>query len=134
MIVLSNTTVQTLEVGQSITFNTVVMHTGNGECHRPGTSSIKMKNCGIYKLSFSGNVSTGTVGGVAQLAIEVGGETLPETNMKATTAVANSFDNVATTTAYKNCCCDYDRVTVTNVGTVPVTLDANPVLFVKRVS
>lgn len=134
MIVLSNTTAQTLAVGQSITFNTVVMHTGTGECHRPNTSSVKMKNCGIYKMSFSGNVTAGTAGNVAQLVIEVGGEALPETTMKSTTGSTNAYNNVATTTAFKNCCDDYSRITVTNNGNVPVTIDANPVLFVKRVS
>lgn len=136
MIILSNTTAQTIEPGQSITFNTVVMHTGNGECHRPGTSRVKLRNTGIYKLSFSGNVSTAAVGNVAQLNIALGGEVLPETTMKSTAATggANAFNNVATTTAYKNCCGDYDQVTVVNTGTVALTLDANPVLSIKRVS
>lgn len=38
MISLSNTTAQTLTPGQSITFNTVVLHTGCAECHRANTS------------------------------------------------------------------------------------------------
>nr|DAP09071.1 MAG TPA: Protein of unknown function (DUF1619) [Caudoviricetes sp.] len=33
-----------------------------------------------------------------------------------------------------NCCCDYDRITVVNTGTVPVIVSANPVLFVHRIA
>lgn len=85
-------------------------------------------------MSFSGNVTAGTAGNVAQLVIEVGGEALPETTMKSTTESTDAFNNVATTTAFRNCCDDYSRITVTNNGAVPVTIDANPVLFIKRVS
>lgn len=133
MIILSNTTAQTLAPGQAITFNTVVLHTGNGECHRPGTSSVKMKANGIYEVSFDGNIGT-TPAGVAQIAIQVGGETLAETTAISRSINAGDLNNVSCKTAVKNCCCDYDRLTVVNTGTTNVTIGASPSFFIKRVS
>lgn len=132
MIVLSNATAQTLAPGQSIIFDTVTMRSGNGDCcHRPGSSAVKMKCRKTYEISFSANVSSATAGATAVLAIEVGGEVLPETTMKSTSTDANDLNNVATSTAYRNGCYDYDRVTVTNIGTADVTIDANPKLMIK---
>lgn len=133
MIVLSNTTAQELAPGQAITFNTVVLHTGNGECHRPGTSSVKMKSNGIYEASFRANIGA-TAPGVAQVAVTVGGEPLLETTAKSTTVAAGDLNNVATKTIIRNCCCDYDRLSVVNTGTTTITIDANPLFFIKRVS
>lgn len=31
-------------------------------------------------------------------------------------------------------CCDFDRLTVTNTGAVPVVISTNPLLYIKRVS
>lgn len=134
MIILSNTTAQVVQPGQAITFNTVVLHTGCGECHRPGTSSVKMKANGIYELSFSGNIGSTVEGTTAFLALAVGGEVLPESRMVTETSTADELNNVATKTAIKNCCCDYDRVTVVNTGINPVNIGENPSFFVKRVS
>lgn len=134
MIILSNTTDQTIQPGQAITFNTVVLHTGNGECHRPGTSSVKMKANGIYEIFFSGNIGAATQTTDVQLHIALGGEVLAETRMISVSEAAGDLNNVAAKTAVKNCCCDYDRVTVINTGTVPVNIGANPSFFIKRVS
>ena len=134
MIILSNTTAQTLAPGQAITFNTVVLHTGNGECHRPGTSSVKMKNNGIYEITYSGNIGSTTATSQAQLSIAVGGETLPETTMISTTEAVGDLNNVSAKTAIKNCCCDYDRLTVVNTGNTTINIGAGGSFFVKRVS
>lgn len=134
MIVLSNTTAQVVQPGQAITFNTVVMHTGTGECHRPGTSSVKMKCNGIYELYFSGNIGSVNPTTAAQVSIEVGGEILPETNMISMTEAAGDLNNVSSKTGYKNCCCDYDRVTVVNTGTTNINVGAGSSFFIKRLS
>lgn len=134
MIVLSNTNVQTIAPGQAITFNTVVMHTGNGECHRPGTSSVKMKSNGIYEASFRANIGSTTESSVAQITIMLGGEPLPETTAISTTIAAGDVNNVATKTLVKNCCCDYDRLSVVNTGTTTINIGENPLFFIKRVS
>ena len=131
MIELSNTTAQTLDPGQSITFDNVILHTGNGECHRPGSSAVKMRCHGIYAVALSGNI-TSNVAGAVQLSIEVGGEVLPETTMISTPAAVGDINNVATQTRVKNCCCDYDKITVTNTGTTDVVVEPNASLIVER--
>ncbi len=134
MIELSNTTEQTLTSGQSITFNTVLLHTGNGECYRSNTGSVKMRANGIYEVKFNGNISGATAGTAVQLAIQQGGVILPETTMIVTPAVANDTNNVSCSTLIKNCCGDYDRVTIVNTGTMDVNIHSNPVFIVRRVS
>lgn len=131
MISLSNTTAQTLEPGQSITFNTVLLHSGCAECHRPNTSSVKLRAKGIYDIHFSANIAATAVD-TAQLSIQIGGDTLNESTMIVTTTTANSLNNVATAIPVKNCCDDFDRVTVTNTGSTAVLVGENPVLFISR--
>ena len=115
MISLSNTTAQTLTPGQSITFNTVVLHTGCAECHRANTSSVKLRAKGIYDVHFSANIGA-TVAGAAQLSIQLGGDTVNESTMISTTAAAGDLNNVSTAIPVRNCCDDYDRITVTNTA------------------
>lgn len=134
MIVLSNTTAQTLTPGQSITFNDVVLHTGCAECHRTNTGSVKLRANGAYEISFSGNVSSPTAATQVQLTVQLGGANLPETQMISTPSAASSLNNVSTSTIVKNCCGDYDRITVVNTGASDINIAANPVLTIKRLS
>lgn len=134
MIVVSNSTEQTLQPGQSITFDTVVLHTGNGECHRQNSLYVKLRCRGVYSLQFSGNISGATADTPVQLTIEAGGEPLNETTMISTPAAANAFNNVSTGTLYGNCCNDCSRISVTNTGTEAVTVGANTALTIIRKS
>ena len=133
MTVLSNTTAQTLQPGQSITFDVIVLKTGDAECFRYGTSAIKMKTNGVYEVVFRGNVAALTAATTVNLAIQLGGDTLPETTMTATSSAAGDVNNISGGTKVKNSCCDYDRLTVTNIGTVPAVVAANSCFDVKRV-
>lgn len=72
--------------------------------------------------------------GDSQRGQMIGGETLPETTMISVPAAANDLNNVSTTTILRNCCGDYDRLTVVNTGTVPVIVDANTAFAVRRVA
>lgn len=135
MIELSNSTAQTLAVGQAMTFDTVILKTGSSECHRKNTGSVKLcAKGGIYQAYFSGNISGATADTAVQLNMSLGGDILPETIMIATPSAADALNNVATTVSIKNCCCDYDRITVVNTGTTAVTVGANPTLFIKRIA
>lgn len=134
MIILSNSTEQTLTTGQSITFDTVVLHSGCSECHRGGSSSVKLKSNGIYQISFNGNMAGGTAAEL-NLALQLGGETLPETTMTVVPGTATTeIFNVSTQTAVRNCCGDYDRVTVTNIGTTSIIIQPNTNLFIRRIA
>lgn len=134
MIVLSNSEEVTVAAGQPVIFDTVVSHTGKGECHRPNTGSVKMCCQGIYELHFSGNITGDTAATPVQLQLQTTGVNLPETIMIAVPAAAGDLVNVGTETLYRNMCCDFDRVSVVNTGTEPVTIGAGSAFFVKRVA
>lgn len=131
MIVLSNSQQQTLLPGQALTFDLVKLHSGCGECHREGSSAVKMRCSGIYELSFHANIG-GTVAGPVQLALQVGGETLQETTMISTATAVGDLNNVGAETRVRNCCGDYDRVTVVNTGTSDVVVGPNAALVIGR--
>lgn len=133
MIELSNTTSQTISAGQSLTFDTVILNTGCGECHRPGSGIITLRKVGIYEVHFSANI-TSTSTGPIQLVIELDGEPLNETTMISTVTTANDYDNVATSTLVKTFCGCCGKLTVVNNGTNPVTVNAAPAFYVKRVA
>lgn len=132
MIELSNSTAQTLAVGDALVFDRVILKTGCGECHRPNTGSVKMMHRGIYAITFGGNIG-GVAEGDAELSIELGGEILPETTMNVVSAAAGDLENVSRTTRVKNGCCDYSRITVVNSGAASINVDANATLIVEEV-
>lgn len=135
MISLSNTTTQNIPAGQALTFDTTTLKSGNAECHRANTSSIKMcAKGGIYQVYFSANITGATAGTALQLQFELGGDPIAESLMVSTPAVAGALNNVSKSIIIKNCCCDYDRITVTNVGTTNVTIGENPTFLVKRIA
>lgn len=131
MIVLSNTTEQTLQPGQVATFNTTVLRTGCNETHRLNSGVVTVRQ-GCFRVSFSGNV-TGTAAGPVQLAIALDGSPLSETTMINSIGTAGDLENASAQTAFRSCpgCCS--RLTVQNTGTVPVIIGANPSLTVTRV-
>lgn len=131
MIVLSNSQQQTLLPGQALMFDLVKLHSGCGECHREGSSAVKMRCSGIYELSFHANIG-GTVAGPVQLALQVGGESLQETTMISTVTTVGDLNNVGAETRVRNCCGDYDRVTVVNTGTSDVVVGPNAALVIGR--
>lgn len=134
MIVLTNTAAQTLTSGQLISFNSKQWQTGNGECYYPGSGSVKMRNKGIYKVGFKANVSGGTAGTAVQLAIAVDGVTLAGTTLIYTPASDGAIGNVYCEIPVRNCCCDFDRVSVINNGTMDITIEANPLFWVRRIA
>lgn len=134
MIVLSNSVAQTVAPGAAVTFDTVKFRSGCGECFdkRIPTSVKLTGRGGSYRVEFSGNISGTAAGTPVQLAIAFGGSALPETVMVSTPSAANAFNNVGTGTDVRNDCCDFDRITVVNSGTVPVLLSANMNLRITR--
>lgn len=133
MILLSNSATQTIQPGEAMTFDLEKIKTGCSECHRQGSSAIKLRKCGIYELMFTGNVGGAAVGTV-QLQMETGGEVLPETTIIVTEDTVGSLDNVTAHTFFKNCCGDYDRITLVNTGTIAAVVDANSAFSAKRLA
>lgn len=134
MIELSNSVAQVIQPGQAVTFDTVITKCGSAECfNKQIPTSVKLTaKCGQYFAEFSGNIS-GTAAGVpVQLALAIAGSPLKETVMVSTPSAANAFNSVSTGTNIKNQCCDLNRVSVVNTGTVPVLLSANMNLRIWR--
>ena len=135
MIELSNTNAQVLAAGQSVIFDTVLLHTGCGECHRNNSASVNLaqKNA-IYEVSFNANIG-GTAAGEAQLAITLDGSPLQETTGKTVTATAGDLRSVSGATFVKTCCCNgANTILLTNTGTTEINVDANSRLSIKRVA
>ena len=110
MIQLSNSTTQTLAPGQSLTFDSVLLKSG----------------C-------TGNVSA-TAANPVQLAIQLDGETLPETTMYEEITTAGVGQNVAAATLIRTGCGCCGRVSIVNTGTTTVEVLPNVSFFVKRVA
>ena len=124
MIVLSNSAVEVIPVGGTVTFNLTVIHTRGNRC---GQASI-------FDLSFNGNVTSGTAGTEVQLAMTIDGTPLAETAMIETIGTANSYQNLAARTYLKVCSSEDVTLSVTNTGTEPVTIDANAAFSARRIA
>lgn len=130
MVVLSNTTAQTLQPGQALTFDRLVTHSGCGECARSG-GPIGLRHCGTYRVTFHGNVTGATAALPVELSISVGGAPLAETEMIYTPAAVDAVSNVGTET-YVQTCSSGNNITVTNTGENPITVSPNTALTVIR--
>ena len=137
MIELSNTNAQTLAAGQSMIFDTVLLHTGCAECHRINSGSINLtQRNAIYEISFNCNIGATTAGDTATLGITLDGSPLQETNAITVTAAAGDLQNVSTSTFVKTCCCNNvaNTILLTNTGTTAINIGEFPRLSVKRIA
>ena len=136
MIELSNTNAQVIPAGQSVVFDTVLLHTGCAECYRLNSSFIGLtQRNAIYEISFNCNIGSTTAGGTAQLAITLGGAPLQETTAKTISTAAGDLENVSASTFVKTCCCAVaDTILLTNTGTEDINVDAHGRLSVKRIA
>lgn len=133
MILLSNTTAQTLAPGQALSFDKVRKSRRGCECHNSqAPTSVKLCSQGNYEVSFSANITNPTGTDPVQIAIALGGEPLAETYMNSVPGAAGDLNNVAKTTFVQNCCCDLDRLTVINTGTVPVAIAPNSAFAIHK--
>ena len=128
MVVLSNTTAQTLQPGQAITFDRLVTHSGCRECARSG-GPVSLRSCGTYRVAFHGNVTGATAAAPVELSIAVGGAPLAETEMIYTPAAADAVGNVGAET-YVGTCGSGNNVTVVNTGENPITVSPGTALVV----
>lgn len=134
MIVLSTSAPQTVAPGAAVVFNLLVRKAGNGECFRMGGSAVQIRGfqCGAsYDVSYGANIGA-TAPGVANLAIQFNGSTLPETNAQSTTAAAGDLNNVARATNVGTCGFGPGSITLVNVGTTEITVGAGAVLEISR--
>ena len=109
MIELINTAVQTVEIGQSVVYNSTAVRGGCAERHREGSAQIILTKPGRYLVAFSGNIAvpTGETVGEVSLGLTYDGEVLGGSLMRATPAAVEEYFNVSTqhyVDVYCNCC------------------------------
>lgn len=136
MISVTNLTEQTLQVGQSITFDQVVIQSRScAESFRDGSSAIRT-GIGAFRADFTGNIGGTTAAAPAQLSVSVDGAALLGSNMVSTPAAVGDFNNVSSGGNYfvnTPCVGGGASVTVTNTGVNPVVVAAGSKLSVMRV-
>lgn len=132
MVQLSNTVAQTIQPGGSVIFDKIIIREGCDTCFTPQLpTSVKLKAGKDYIVHFHGNV-TDTPAAAGQLALAIADQAIPYTAMNFTPTAAGALVNVSTSTPIKNCCCDANRISVKNTGTVPITLAPNSNFYIVR--
>lgn len=128
MIEVSNLNDQTIQPGQSVTFDTILLRTAYGaeRFNLQTPTFIKLCANGIYLLAFSGNIAATADNTLIQLAMSIGSSPLTGTLMIATPATAGNYNNISTTKLFYNegCCGGADQISITNTGSNPVILRA----------
>lgn len=133
MIILTNSVSQELAPGQSLTFDTVILHTGCAECHRVGSGAVVLRmQQAIYDIDLSANIGA-TAPGVANITVFLNGSPMNETSMNSVTAAAGDVNNVSRSTAVRTCCCGPETIIVTNNGETSVVIE-EPLLKIRRVA
>ncbi|MCM1221645.1 MAG: hypothetical protein NC548_44920 [Lachnospiraceae bacterium] len=116
-----NVPAQVVPVNGTVLFGSTRILTGCSVRHEQGSGRFVALKPGIYKVSFSGNVSV-TAAGAAALVLTQEGEEVAGSRMTATLAAA-SPENISTTVlirVYCDCCVSLG---VRNVSATEVTLD-----------
>ena len=133
MIVLCNTTAQTLKPGESLIFDSTVIQSGCAEHHSDHSSSVIILKPGMYEIHFTGNVAGIEDESTLRLGIRVGSNTLSETTMMKTVCHKEHYSNVAAATIVR-CETKGKDIGVTNIGAAPIVIAPHSSIFVKRVA
>lgn len=130
MVVLTNTEEQEVQPNQALVFNRVVAKSKGCCCKglSPSGSSVKLSR-GDHYVILNANVG-GAAGTQANLALALGNEVIPWTTRTVTITEATDIFPVSGVFPIDQCCCDFDRVSIVNTGTTPITVVANPTLAV----
>lgn len=123
MITLSNSTAVTVAAGAAVPLDYVVSRSGTCECHRRSSSSVKLCKRGSYLASYSATVS-GTSGEEVSLAMALGNEVLSYTERGAVVTTTITTQTLANTISIDVGCCDFNRLTLVNTSTSPITIPA----------
>lgn len=114
-----NVPVQTVEANGSVLFASTRLRTGCATRHEAGSGRIILLSPGVYKVSFSGNVSIPTGGTVQQTSVSIiqDGEAIPGSNMLYTPAAVAVPGNVAKDVLVRVYpCCATSTLSVRNTG------------------
>lgn len=137
MLVVSNTTEQTLAPGQAMTFDAITWQSPKCGCNRNeffrmGTSNVRVSP-GVYDVEFHANVTGATAALPVQLAIALDGSPLPTTTAISTPSAANAVNNVSGgTIAGIELPTGGGQFTLVNNGVNPIIVSPNTTLKVVR--
>lgn len=92
---------------------------------------MKLSASSQHRIDFNANVN-GAAGTQANLAVALGGEAIPWTAMIATINEATDVYNVGIGFPLKQCCTDFDRVSVINIGSTAINVSAYPMLAIDK--
>lgn len=141
MIELTNSTAQTLQPGQALTFDAIpLLKTGCNECfNKLLPTSVKLRSSGcnpIYNVEFHANITSNAAATPVELSLAIANTALLGTSMDATPAAAGDAVNVSAGKYIPvGCCeCNLDRVSVINSGTNPVVVNPGSLLRIGRKS
>lgn len=132
--------IQTVAADQNILFPTTTVPGSCSMVHRVGSGLVTLRGLGQqararFQIWFGGNVavSTGETLAPILLAITLGGETLPATQMIVTPAAVEDFFNVSASVFLdipSGCC---QNISVKNIGTTDIDVQ-NANLIIERVA
>lgn len=132
--------IQTVAANQNILFPTTTVPGSCSMVHRVGSGLVTLRGLGQqararFQIWFGGNVavSTGETLAPILLAITLGGETLPATQMIVTPAAVEDFFNVSASVFLdipSGCC---QNISVKNIGTADIDVQ-NANLIIERVA
>ena len=132
--------IQTVAANQNILFPTTTVPGSCSMVHRIGSGLVTLRGLGQqararFQVWFGGNVavSTGETLAPILLAITLGGETLPATQMIVTPAAVEDFFNVSASVFLdipSGCC---QSISVKNIGTTDIDVQ-NANLIIERVA
>lgn len=132
--------IQTVAANQNILFPTTTVPGSCSMVHRVGSGLVTLRGLGQqararFQIWFGGNVavSAGETLAPVLLAITLGGETLPATQMIVTPAAVEDFFNVSASVFLdipSGCC---QNISVKNIGTTDIDVQ-NANLIIERVA
>lgn len=127
-----NVPVQLVAANGPVLFASTRLRTGCATRHEAGSSRVILLSPGVYRVSFSGNVSIPTGGTVQQTSVAIiqDGETIPGSTMLYTPAAVAVPGNIATDVLVRVYqCCSTSTLSVRNTGSGSVNMqDANIVV------
>lgn len=127
-----NVPVQLVAANEPVLFASTRLRTGCATRHEAGSSRVVLLSPGVYKVSFSGNVSIPTGGTVQQTSVAIvqDGEAIPGSTMLYTPAAVAVPGNIATDVLVRVYpCCATSTLSVRNTGAGSINMqDANIVV------
>lgn len=127
-----NVPVQLVAANGSVLFASTRLRTGCATRHEAGSSRVVLLSPGVYRVSFSGNVSIPTGGTVQQTSVAIvqDGEVIPGSTMLYTPAAVDVPGNIAKDVLVRVYqCCATSTLSVRNTGADSINMqDANIVV------